>query len=188
MHELDKIRITYLLKYVDRATNREKRKESTAEHIYSMFVLSEYFIKKIKRINREKLHKLILYHDLVEIYAGDTSFVDEKRKKTQENRENKSYKKLYKKLPKELKNDFKKAWIDYSKQKSKEARFCKALDILDPVIQIMQYPKQWKEFKITKKFFISIKEPYLKEFKPLMKFFKEMVKELEKRKLFFEEK
>ncbi len=188
MHELDKLRIAYLLKYVDRACQRKQRKESTAEHVYSMFILAEYFLKKVKKLNKDKVHKLILYHDLVEVYSGDTNIFDKKKRKTKDKREDKAYKKLCKVLPKTIKTDFKKAWIEYTGQKSKEARFCKAIDVLDPPIQIMQYPFQWSDFKLTEKQFIEIKRPYLEEFKPMLKFFNEMVKELRKRKLFYKGK
>ena len=72
MNLVEKIYLPYLLKKVNRAASNGNRKETTAEHTYSTLILAEYFLKKHPHINKEKVMQIILYHDFVEIYAGDT--------------------------------------------------------------------------------------------------------------------
>ena len=76
MHELDRIFELYKLKQVNRNTNVLLRKESTAEYVFSSMILAQYFLKKIKGLNENKVMKLLLYHDLVEVYAGDNYTFD----------------------------------------------------------------------------------------------------------------
>ena len=73
MDELQRIRKLYKLKCVYRDSSVGNRKESSAEHSWSCLMLADYFMKKIKlKINKMRVYELLMYHDLVEIEAGDT--------------------------------------------------------------------------------------------------------------------
>lgn len=77
-------------KNIDRQTYLAdgKRKENDAEHAWHMavmaLVLSEYSNENIDIL---RTVSMILIHDVVEIYAGDTYAYDEEGKKDQKERE-----------------------------------------------------------------------------------------------------
>lgn len=75
MDELQRIRKLYKLKSVYRDSSVGNRKESSAEHSWSCLMLADYFIEKMNlKIDRIKVYELLMYHDLVEIEAGDTLY------------------------------------------------------------------------------------------------------------------
>jgi putative hydrolases of HD superfamily len=182
MHELDRIYEIYKLKQVYRQTQINNRKESTAEHIYSSIILAQYFLKKIdQKLDENKVIKLILYHDLCEIYAGDV-YTLKRTKKTDED-EQKAVNKLITTLPKEISNDLKIYWDEYLKQETLEAKFSKAIDVFDPIINEMHNETLWKKFCFTEKLLREMKEPYIKEFPKLIEFFEDLIIEFKKRKI-----
>lgn len=188
MHELDKLNLINKLKEIERKTKVKNRYETTAEHTFSALVLAEYFFKKTKKINKEKVRKLILYHDFCEIYAKDTFLPEERELKKKEKLEDKAVKRLEKELPKEIAEDLTKYWKEWLAGKTSEAKFAKSIDALDPVIQATNYPKDWKKYNITESVLRKRKEKYFTEFPPIKMFFEELIKELKKRKIIPQEK
>ena len=78
MDELLKLHDLYLLKEVERKTTVKERFESSAEHTYSCFILADYFLDLMgEKLDRGRVMQLLLYHDMVEIYAGDTFILDD---------------------------------------------------------------------------------------------------------------
>jgi putative hydrolase of HD superfamily len=169
---LDKLYLPYTLKKVNRAGSNGERNESTAEHTYSTLFLAEYFLKFHPKLNGEKVRKIILYHD--------TFVSTESEREEQEKKEDKAYKKLIKTLPKELIKDYKIAWKEYLTLSTPEGRFAKAMDALDPLIHESRELKDWEKFNFTESKLRKYKEPHLKEFPILLKFFNETVIELKK--------
>jgi len=183
MHEMDRLALLYKLKDINRRGRVQKRNESSAEHTYSSIILAEYFLKKEKNINAERAKKIILYHDLCEIYAGDTFTLDEKKREEKEKEEDKAIKKLLKEAPKEMQKEIKSAWKEFREQKTREAKFAKAIDALDPVIQESDKPEDWIKYNFNEQVMWEKKGKLFEEFPKMKKFFNEMLKELAKRKI-----
>ena len=80
-----------------------ERFENDAEHAWHLammaLLLSEY---SNERIDVLKVMGIVLIHDLVEIYAGDTFAYDTEGLKTQKARENAAADKLFSQLPEDL--------------------------------------------------------------------------------------
>jgi len=180
---LEQLYLPYNLKKVERRGRNGNRQETTAEHTYSAMFLAEYFLKLHPKLNKERVMQIILYHDFVEIYAGDTFVENEKDKEKQNSKEEKSYKKLLKTLPKEIVVNFENSWIEYLEQETLESKFAKAIDVMDPIIHASTDKTDWVKYHFTEKKLREYKEPYLKEFPILMKFFNELVEELKKKKI-----
>jgi putative hydrolases of HD superfamily len=72
MSDIQKLREIYKLKQVYRLNSVGNRKESSAEHTWSCLMLAEFFLEQHSKLNKSKVFELILFHDLVEIEAGDT--------------------------------------------------------------------------------------------------------------------
>jgi putative hydrolase of HD superfamily len=181
MHNLDRIFEAYKLKQVNRNTNVLARKESTAEHVFSSLILAQYFLKKIKGLDENKVMKLLLYHDLVEVYAGDKYTFDEEELKKKEKDEEKAAEKLLQTLPQELVSDFQLSWAEWRKGSSKEVKFCRAIDVLDPAINELERPEAWKKFGYTENKFRDTKKGFIAEFPEMVAFMEEMIVELKKR-------
>ncbi len=89
MNNLFNIRKFYQLKHVERNAPVGKRKESPAEHSWSCLILADYFLNKMKKkdgeaLDRLKVYELLMYHDVVEIEAGDICISKEEKRKTKE--------------------------------------------------------------------------------------------------------
>ena len=64
-----------LLKTIERGQRVGQRKESTAEHSWSCMLLADILIDFVPEpLSRPNVLECLLYHDLVEIYAGDAKF------------------------------------------------------------------------------------------------------------------
>jgi len=145
------------------------RSENVAEHSWHLammaWLLAPYYERKL---DSEKILKLALMHDLVEIIAGDTfAFGD---RIGQKEREDEAAEQLFAQLPRQQREEFSKLWEEYKEDKTKEARFVRALDKLQPgITNILYRGRGWKQFKVSKdmakvhKKFIESRGPMLKE-------------------------
>lgn len=162
-----KIRKIYKLKEVYRANSVGDRRESSAEHSWSCLMLADYFLNKVKeKLDRLKVYELLMYHDLVEIEAGDVPiYLDRKGK---EENELKAMNILKDQIPSELKQKFVALFLEFEEQITKEAKFARAIDKLDATLHELDYRKDWKgwnEEKVRK-----YNDPYVKEFPELKQF------------------
>lgn len=110
------------LKEIDKAKLVERRVlvsdlsryENDAEHSWHTAMFAWLFKDDLpKNLDIDKVIRMLLIHDLGEIYAGDTFAFDKVNKKTQPGRETKAIKKLFKKLPKDLNGEFFKLYYEY---------------------------------------------------------------------------
>jgi len=141
--EIDKekniIRHTYL--------SDGKRLENDAEHGWHLAVmallLSEYANEKLDLL---KVVSIVLIHDLVEIYAGDTFAYDEEGKKSQRERECAAADKLYSLLPEDLGKKFRGLWDEFEAFETSEAKFAHTLDNFQPLLlQSATDGRAWRE-------------------------------------------
>ncbi|MDD3159365.1 MAG: HD domain-containing protein [Candidatus ainarchaeum sp.] len=183
MNRIDGLHKIYFLKKIYRGNKVDNRNESTAEHTYSIIALAEYFLKLEKELNELEVIKLLLYHDFCEIYAGDTNIAIEQKTKLKEEIEDNAITRLELELPIEIGNEVKKYHKEFVEQKTREARFAKAIDKIDAVIQAIDTPEEWIKYNFTEKKLRELKEPYIKDFPEIKKFFEEMIKELNKKRI-----
>ena len=124
-------------KFIQRRTylTDGKRLENDAEHAWHMAVmallLSEYSNEPIDLL---KVVSIVLIHDLVEVYAGDTFAYDTEGLKTQKERENAAAEKLFSALPEDLAVKFRSLWDEFEAWETPEARFAHSLDNFQPLM------------------------------------------------------
>ncbi len=110
------------------------RRENDAEHAWHMaimaFVLQEYANEKIDVLH---VMQMVLMHDLVEIYAGDTYAYDEKAKQSQREREVAAADKVFGMLPEDQATEFRAIWEEFEAKETPEARFARMLDNYQPL-------------------------------------------------------
>ncbi len=176
MEELHKLRKFYELKNVERTAKVGARRESPAEHTWSALILADYFLNKMKnsKLDRLKVYELLMYHDVVEIEAGDVNLLDEQKRKHKAEREKQAAHVLHQHFPLELGKKFLVLFQEYEEGKTKEARFAKAIDALDAKIHELDYKEDWKGW--TEEFLRKKKGPLFEEFPELKKFFEESLK------------
>ena len=111
------------------------RKENDAEHAWHMAVmtvlLSEYANEEIDVL---RTMTMLLIHDLVEIYAGDTYAYDEEGKKTQKSRELAAADRLFQMLPEDQGKKFREIWEEFEAENTPESRFARTMDNLQPMM------------------------------------------------------
>ena len=136
-------------KFVQRRTylSDGERLENDAEHAWHMAVmallLSEYANEKVDVL---KVVSLLLVHDLVEIYAGDTFAYDEEGKKTQRERELAAAERLFSQLPDEQSLKMRSLWDEFEEWGSPESKFAHTLDNFQPLLlQHASCGRAWKE-------------------------------------------
>lgn len=110
------------------------RRENDAEHAWHMaimaFVLQEYANEPVDVL---RVMKMVLMHDLVEIYAGDTYAYDETGKESQRERELAAADKIFGMLPEDQEQEFRAIWEEFEEKKSPESKFARMLDNYQPL-------------------------------------------------------
>ena len=111
------------------------RKENDAEHEWHMalfvMVLSEYANEDIDVL---KTMKIVLIHDLIEIYAGDTYAYDSKGNESKRGRELAAADRLFNILPKDQAEEFRALWDEFEENITPEARFANTMDKIQPLM------------------------------------------------------
>jgi putative hydrolases of HD superfamily len=118
-------------------TSNKDRQESVAEHTWMTSLLALLLMNKIQpKLNQEKILKMIIIHDLVEVFAGDipTHEISE-RKKSKEGREREALSKLVSTLDSEASSEIVSLWEEFEKAETPEARFSYAMDKFECLVE-----------------------------------------------------
>lgn len=164
--EIDKLKSIFRQSYLIDGS----RKENDAEHSWHLavmaFLLSEHFEKGAMDI--PKVMKMVLIHDLVEVYAGDTYCYDEKGHEDKCEREKAAAEKLFSLLPDDQKQEFMELWREFENCTSVEARFAAVLDRLQPLLlNYHSKGKSWIEHDISKEQVLKRNQMVLEEEGPI---------------------
>jgi putative hydrolase of HD superfamily len=85
-------------------------------------------------VDHNHVRDLLIVHDLVEVYAGDTPIWDDAGRATEAEREQAAGERLMAMLPDDIFPRFDPLWREYQAQETAEARFARAIDSLHPVL------------------------------------------------------
>jgi putative hydrolase of HD superfamily len=109
------------------------RRENDAEHSWHLALmvplLAEYADEPI---DVGHTIRLVVVHDLVEIYAGDTPLYDDQLRTSQVERELAAADRLFGLLPDDQAREYRALWDEFEARVTPEARFAKAIDRLEP--------------------------------------------------------
>lgn len=146
--ELDK------MKSILRQTSliNEDRREDDAQHSWHIslmaMLLAEYSNEKVDLL---KVIKMLLTHDLVEIYAGDTFCYDEEGNSDKREREVAAAEKIFGMLDEDKGKELRALWDEFEEMKTPEALFATSMDRLQPMLN--NYHNDggtWKKFDVPK--------------------------------------
>jgi putative hydrolase of HD superfamily len=126
------------------------RWENDIEHSYLLAMLAWYLADSLElSLNKDKILRYALTHDLVEVYAGDTYIftTNKKEKETKHEREEAARAQIKKEFP-EFK-DLHSTIEEYESRKDEESTFVYAVDKLIPVItNYVQDGRTWKKMDV----------------------------------------
>ena len=129
------------------------RRENDAEHSWHLAImamlLTEY--AEDKNFTLDKVFKMVIVHDLVEVYAGDTFAFDVQGNIEKEEKEKLAADKLFSQLPENQGKHLRKLWEEFDEMKTPDARYAAALDRLQPFIHnLCTEGHTWVLAKVTK--------------------------------------
>lgn len=131
LNEIEKLKVVYRRNQtVDRS-----RFENSAEHSWHVALMALVLAEHAgsPALDVLKVVKLLLIHDLVEIYAGDTWLYDAQAAKDQAQREARSADRLFGMLPPDQAAEFRALWDEFEARDTPESRFAAAIDALQPL-------------------------------------------------------
>jgi len=155
------------------------KRENDAEHSWHIsvmaMVLSEYANEDIDIC---KVIKMLLVHDLVEIYAGDTFCYDKEGNMDKKERELKAADKIFGMLDEDKGKELRGLWDEFEEMKTKEAIFAASMDRLQPFFNnYFSGGGTWKKFHVSKKDIYKRIDPLKKSSKELWEFTQNMIED-----------
>ncbi len=150
---IDFIREADKLKSVLRETSPIgiERRENDAEHSWQLalmaLVLKDYSNEPVDIL---KVIKMLLVHDLVEVYVGDKFYFDATRNSSHSENEKSAAQKLYGLLPDSIGRELYDLWYEFEFGESPEKKFAHALDRYAPTL--MNRHNQagtWEKYQVT---------------------------------------
>ena len=111
------------------------RRENDAEHSWHIAVMAAVLEEHAREpVNMERVLKMALLHDLVEVYAGDTFAFDAAANEGKKEREAAAADRLFALLPRDQGEQLRSLWEEFDKMESADAKYAAALDRLQPFI------------------------------------------------------
>ncbi len=139
--ELQFILLLEEMKRIERMTPvlGANRKENDAEHSWQIASMALFLKDRTKlNINIDKVIKMLLVHDIVEVFAGDTFAYDIKANEDKEERENESLKKVKEYLTYENAELLESLWREFDALETDDSKFANAMDRLAPLFLNIQ--------------------------------------------------
>jgi len=129
------------------------RRENDAEHMWHMAVCALLFQEYLDdpKIDMLKVLKLVLVHDVVDIYAGDTYAYDMAGHETQALRERQAADRLFALLPADQEREFRSLWDEFEEHTTNEAKYAHLLDAFMPLLHnYLTNGAKWQELGATR--------------------------------------
>ena len=138
LKQMDFIKEIDKIKYIERRTKlfNSNRRENDAEHSWHLammaIVLAEHSNEPVDIL---KVVKMVLIHDIVEIDSGDIFIYDTEMNHNNSEEERKAAQRIFGMLPREQAEEFIALWEEFEANETAEAKFAKAVDRLEPLLQ-----------------------------------------------------
>ncbi|MDO5062287.1 MAG: HD domain-containing protein [Peptostreptococcaceae bacterium] len=162
----------------------EERNENDAEHSWHISVMAMFLWKYMdegirSEIDIDKVLKMLLIHDIVEIYVGDTFAYDASGNEDKHDRELRAMEKIKSQLSEENAELVSQLWEEFEEMKSADALFANAMDRLQPIMNNIRSETggTWREFGVTKAQLLKRMEPISKVSEELYAYLLDKVEE-----------
>jgi len=132
----------------------DSRYENDAEHSWHIAVMAIILAEhaNTEHIDIPRVLKMVLIHDIVEIDAGDTIIYDSTLREKNKQIESQAAKRIFGMLPEDQQNEFRTLWDEFEARQTPEAKFARALDRFEPIIQnVSTRGHAWQNHGISRK-------------------------------------
>lgn len=158
------------------------QRENDAEHSWHIaimaVILEEYSNEKIDIL---KVIKMLLCHDLVEIYAGDTFCYDVKGNEDKRERELKAANRIYGMLDRDKGQELRDLWDEFEAMETPEALFAASMDRIQPMLSNYHNGGgTWKKYNVEKENIYKRMSPVEKSSDDLWEYMQHIVEDAEK--------
>ena len=161
LQEIEKLKIVYRQNGVIGG----ERQENSAEHSWHIammaIILQEHAGGNVDIL---KVIKMLLIHDLVEIYTGDTFLYDDEGREEIKDPEKKAAEKIFGLLPEEQGNEFNRLWNEFEEHRTEESKYALVLDNLQPILNHFYTENQNIKGKKLAKSQVINKKCFIKEY------------------------
>ena len=176
--EIDKLKTILRRNYISDGSKRENDAEHSWFFSIAAIVLSEH---SNSNIDINKVVKMAIIHDIVEVYAGDTFIYDEEAKKNQKEKEKIASEKIFGLLPEDQKRYFLDLWNEFEENVSNESKFAKSIDrIAASILNLKSGGKAWIENNVDYKRVYEINSKIAEGSSDLWDYIKGMLEENKK--------
>jgi putative hydrolase of HD superfamily len=130
----------------------KSREETDAEHSwhFALMAMTLYPYAADKSVNLDRVLKMALVHDLVEVYAGDTFAYDAVGYEDKAERENAAADRLFGLLPAEQAQEYRSLWEEFDAMQTPDALYASAIDRLQPFINnVKTHGHTWVQHGVT---------------------------------------
>lgn len=130
----------------------KSRRETDAEHSWHIAIMAMLFAEFAPEgTDSDRVVKMCLVHDLIEIFAGDTFCYDSKAGEDKEERERLSADRLFALLPEDDGEELRTLWEEFEEQKTPDAVFAACLDRFQPLVgNFLCDGHTWKKGKVKR--------------------------------------
>lgn len=147
--EIDKMKSVYRRTVLIDKSRREDDAAHSWHFAVTAMLLYEYCADK--SVDIERVIRMALVHDLIEIYAGDTFAYDDAGNAGKQQREKAAADKLFAILPKEQGEEIRALWEEFDAEQTPDAKYACAIDRFQPFLNnIMTEGHTWKEGGVTR--------------------------------------
>lgn len=141
------------LKSVLRGThlNDGSRKENSGEHSWHIALYALVLAEHANRpVNVDRVIRMLLLHDLVEIDAGDAPIHGDHDPVEQEQIEQAAADRIFGLLPEDQRGPLRALWEEFEAAESDDAVFAKSIDRVQPVISNLETDGgSWREYDVS---------------------------------------
>lgn len=176
-NDLAGLDIVYQLKSVYRFGQVGSRQESSAEHSWSCLLVADLLLERVEEsLDRLRVYELLMYHDLVEVYTGDTPMAPSTEHLDQDEEDRRATKALAADLPAPLGERFRALHEEFVAQETREAVFAKLVDGFEADTFTRRSELDWSEW--TKEYHDSKRLKYFESFPELKPYYEELQRQL----------
>lgn len=140
----------------------QSRLENAAEHSWhaALAALVLFDEVPIEGMNMDRVVKMLLIHDVVEIDSGDVLCYNTEQRRVQDELEQKAARRIFSLLPDNQAAALRQIWLEFQAGQTPEACFANAIDRLLPLLQAIHTKgKTWRQHKIRKEQVIERMQP-----------------------------
>ena len=114
----------------------KSREETDAEHSWHFALMAMTLFEHVgfADVDLNRVIKMALVHDLIEIYAGDTFAYDETGLESKEKREKDAADRLFSLLPDVQAAEYRALWEEFDRMETPDALYASAVDRLQPFL------------------------------------------------------